>query len=705
MAETEPWWAANLPGGAAPAAKGTPAPAAPAAAGEDWWSSNIGAAAPAASAAPPAADGATRGSLFGPTFDRLSAAAARGATFGLSDVAGAAGTAAGAGLRQAEQSLGGRTAPETMGQAYQRSLDQSRGEAEQFATEHPYASAAATAVGSLAAAAPQLAGQAVAGAAVPAVAGAAVPTLGRQIATSAALGAGTGAAGGVAETQQPGGSWRDVPIGAGVGALAGAVLPPAAALLGRVAAPIARNLPDWLGGGRAVERQALQTIGRRMGYDVAAVPQTDLPAELAAGQAAGRPVTLADVGGANVQGLAGKVARAPGEGQQIATDFLNQRDAGAPGRLLDDVQTLMVPSGLPTGGADNMLAHLQQEQATEANRLYGIAGANAGGPQRLASSPELDALLQTPKVQEALRSVKAFPATANLADNDMQVLHEVYKNLGNRANQAIGDPSANLWGDLQNSFRTALTKANPDYGAAVSNFRDYAGRMDAIDAGRKVFGQSPDLITQTLQGMSPEEQRMFRLGAADTMAKQVLGTSSGGNEALKIVGNQLRQAQLRPLFENDAQFNDFIQRATSENQLFRTRQTVMGGSQTAGRLAEDAEGGGGGALRPLMVGGAAAAAGEPFAGATQLGLGLSRLARPAEINAPAVNAAIARRLYSADPAAQAGTLSQIMAMPGPVAPRLAVPIGGLAGQLAGPGAASALNWAGSAVPFLGPRRQ
>jgi hypothetical protein len=75
------------------------------------------------------------------------------------------------------------------------------------------------------------------------------------------------------------------------------------------------------------------------------------------------------------------------------------------------------------------------------------------------------------------------------------------------------------------------------------------------------------------------------------------------------------------------------------------------------------------------------------------------LARPAEINAPAVNAAIARRLFASDPAARQETLARLLALPGPLAPQLAAPVEGLAGQMVRPGLTSAVN-CGAGMPFM-----
>src|SRR5262249_53360466 len=51
----------------------------------------------------------------------------------------------------------------------------------------------------------------------------------------------------------------------------------------------------------------------------------------------GKPLVFADPAGRNVRSLAGRVAREPGEAQEFAHRALNTRQAGASGRLRDDL--------------------------------------------------------------------------------------------------------------------------------------------------------------------------------------------------------------------------------------------------------------------------------------------------------------------------------------------------------------------------------
>jgi hypothetical protein len=132
---------------------------------------------------------------------------------------------------------------------------------------------------------------------------------------------------------------------------------------------------------------------------------------------------------------------------------------------------------------------------------------------------------------------------------------------------------------------------------------------------------------------------------------------------------------------------------------------VIGGSPTAARVAEDA-GPREGPIAPLVTGGAAVLGGEPFVGIGQLSTGLSRLARGAgaDITAPSVNAALARNLYSADPATQRRFLQQILALPPPAGQLLAPAAGGLAQQLVPP-AAGFVSRYGPLVSMLRPREE
>jgi hypothetical protein len=98
--------------------------------------------------------------------------------------------------------------------------------------------------------------------------------------------------------------------------------------------------------------------------------------------------------------------------------------------------------------------------------------------------------------------------------------------------------------------------------------------------------------------------------------------------------------ELRPLFDRQQDFDRFINSVAAENRMFETRQRLVGGSQTAERLAEDnaPEGATGHAIRA----GVALAEGAPGAAGLSAMKALGAMTRG---ESPAVNAAAARMLF------------------------------------------------------------
>jgi hypothetical protein len=120
------------------------------------------------------------------------------------------------------------------------------------------------------------------------------------------------------------------------------------------------------------------------------------------------------------------------------------------------------------------------------------------------------------------------------------------------------------------------------------------------------------------------------------------------------------QQQLRPLFGQQADYDKFVNSVMAERQMFQTKTPVMGGSQTATRIAEDANNANeGGPMMKLIAGGLAAKGGEPFLGASVLLRGgkdiYGRMSQP---TAAAKNA-MAGMMFNPNNAANQRLLQQI----------------------------------------------
>jgi hypothetical protein len=253
---------------------------------------------------------------------------------------------------------------------------------------------------------------------------------------------------------------------------------------------------------------------------------------------------------------------------------------------------------------------------------------------------------------------------------NMQTLDAAKRGLDNMLEQYRDPTSGRLALDqrgravdqVRKAFLDEIDRLNPDYKAARQAWSGPSQSMGAMKQGADIFNLQPEQIAENVQRLAPGDKDFFLLGARDALAQRIAKTSAGGNEALRIVGNQHIQNQLRPLFNSDAEFNSFIGRAQLESAMYRTKQNTLGNSRTFRRLANEAadEGSGlSGALGSAAQAGGAIMAHEPFAALPALmrtGRAIAqRITRPS----PEVDAQIARMLYSGEPAQNARALEAI----------------------------------------------
>jgi hypothetical protein len=226
------------------------------------------------------------------------------------------------------------------------------------------------------------------------------------------------------------------------------------------------------------------------------------------------------------------------------------------------------------------------------------------------------------------------------------------------------------------------------YAAARSAWAGPSASMDAVRSGQAIFNRRPEEIAAEVARLSPGDMEFYRLGAADAIKEKIARTGMGGDEAKRLIGNQYTRQQLRPLFDSDKQYDRFIDAVTAENRMFETRQRLIGGSQTAERLAEDhaPEGAMGHAVRGTV----ALAEAAPGAAGLSYMKALGALSRG---ESPAVNAAAVRMLFRprTDPRVFQNLRDVLLAQEARTRPRLAsVPLSSAVGANPAPTLASAL---------------
>jgi hypothetical protein len=452
----------------------------------------------------------------------------------------------------------------------------------------------------------------------------------------------------------------------GAGAAVGAPIGGAgAAVADRVAAPIY----NWVArrfSPAAVESQAVQAIAKRMTQDTkAGGPKAQDMLDLF-NAAQDKPQSLVDVAGENVRAYGGQLARQPGEARQFARDTLNQRDVAAGPRIAADID-----QGVSNGGsAYDTNEALMQARSAAAQPRYDEAF-----QQQKVWSPRLQNFIDDPVMQQGLRrgmeleridSVtrdKPFNPTQLGVDLDAEgnVKFRDTPNIrvldaGKRGlDSMIADERNPITGRLSqrgvslDQFRRAYLgeldglDTSGTYAGARASWAGPSASMDAVRAGQSVLNRRPEEIAADvarLRQSSPGDLEFYKLGAGDALKEKIAKTGMGGDEAKRLVGNQYTQQQLRPLFDRQADYDRFINSVTAENRMFETRQRLVGGSQTAERLAED--GGNEGAAGHMVRAGVAAMEGAPGAAGLSAMKALGAASRG---ESPAVNSAAARMLF------------------------------------------------------------
>lgn len=213
---------------------------------------------------------------------------------------------------------------------------------------------------------------------------------------------------------------------------------------------------------------------------------------------------------------------------------------------------------------------------------------------------------------------------------------------------------------VRQSFLGELDRVNPDYASARAAWSGPSQTMSAMKQGASIFNMQPEQISDAIGRLNPGDKPFFQIGARDALAQRIASTSAGGNEALRIVGNQQIQNQLRPLFPDDKSYNAFIGQAQLESGMYRNFNNTLGNSRTFRRAsnaaAMEAEGAPG-ALGSALAAGAGFAAHEPFAAVPALMRTLRGASNWLTKPSPAVEAAMGRMLWSGDPATNAATLN------------------------------------------------
>lgn len=385
-------------------------------------------------------------------------------------------------------------------------------------------------------------------------------------------------------------------------------------------------------------------------------------------RASGKPMMLPDVFQGGVQKLAGRMARSGGEASETMTQALRGRNARSVERLTGDIDAAFGAEGA-YDAQEGLMAARKDAAKPKYKTAYEQPPIN---PDEMAPTGAIGSLMDRPSVRAGMANARKIAAeegvdmeTLGIDLNEQgepvlkrvptwQTLDYIKRGIDNVV-EAYRDPitkklNLDTYGraaDITRSgFVGVLRDLNKKYGEALDAWSGPSRSLDAIQVGMDALKRSPEQNAARLAEMSPNDREFARLGIGQMLRDIANKRGPLAGEFDRVAGTQYgstsTRQQLRPFFESEAAYTKFIDSVTAETVMPRTANKILGGSQTAERVAEDQ-----GAITgaDMLHGGTAAALGHK---ATLVNWAIDQAKKLWDKRDPRMNAEIARLLGSAD---------------------------------------------------------
>ncbi len=372
--------------------------------------------------------------------------------------------------------------------------------------------------------------------------------------------------------------------GAGAGALVGAVASPLvggalAALGDAVVKPVATGIRRWALD--TPEDQAARAI--RGVLDADGVGADDIPKIF---DDLGRGGVLADAG-PNSQSLAREIANSIGSGRRTISDFLDQRQRGQQGRLMESVER-----GLGASADDfrSTVRLLERERSAQAAPLYREAYSAT-----LQPTDRLENLMRRPDMEEAVRAAVKIAKNdgRDLDDSGMVEIFDLAKrHLDDKWNVAIRKGERNRARQLRDTINSLVSEMDeqvPAYAQARNVFAGGSSLIDAGTLGRKILTGDIDELGDSLVAMGDSERLLFRMGAVRAVRDEIEKSGATHDAVKRLFRSTDRKNRLQLAFRDEADFERFVKHAEAEATKSSTRAAVQGNSTTAAQLRQSRE--------------------------------------------------------------------------------------------------------------------
>lgn len=144
---------------------------------------------------------------------------------------------------------------------------------------------------------------------------------------------------------------------------------------------------------------------------------------------------------------------------------------------------------------------------------------------------------------------------------------------------------------LQREFLGEIDRLNPDYKAARDVWAGETASMEALKAGQTALKNKPEINARLAADMTEGEREFAKLGLAQTLREVAGDKGPLAGEFNTIAGTEYgaegNRSRIAPFFNDEAALTRFVDSVGQEQTMARTKNKIMGGSQTAERGMED----------------------------------------------------------------------------------------------------------------------
>lgn len=310
----------------------------------------------------------------------------------------------------------------------------------------------------------------------------------------------------------------------------------------------------------------------------------EVMARLRRAEDAGSPMALMDVAGDQTRRLARSVSNTSSRASERLNAFVEARKLDQPERVMENIRKAVGDPAAFSQTLDDVIATRSQA----AKPLYDAAYAKPFTP-----SQNITGALNTPAGQTAVRRAQEMSANEGIEFAlDVRGLDLVKRSLDDMIGtaQRSGERNqARILGGIRERIVREVDQAVPEYARARQVFSDGKAVEEAMQKGLTALRSQPDVLRREVSKMTAGEQDAFRLGFARALSDAVKNTPDGRNVVARLFGTQKSRELVRTAFKDERAYREFYALMKREAQMARTAQRVQGNSTTAQQMEDGAD--------------------------------------------------------------------------------------------------------------------